>query len=333
MIQAHFSQIGETISHYIENSKTDICLAVAWFTHQNLFNAVIKALERNVRVSIILVDDIINRGPNGLDFSTYIEKGGTIRFADTRKVLMHNKFCLFDGALLITGSYNWTYSAEMNNAENILITDDESTCCAFQKQFDQLCNNFPFLEKYQHLSFDDLEPSVFFFNFEDLRNEYKSMEQALTNISYTIKDLDNKKEDYSILKSNMVVLSSKKPKLKQKIGAECRIDDIDNRTLNIVNQGQVLPCIKSVNTQTAYDNQTSINCNIVYGNYDIADQNESLIKFKMNGLPPKKAGELKFNTTVRIDIDGYMYVKETCLNTGEFKCKICNIIDKIDYSK
>ena len=72
MIQAHFSQIRSTLTKYIEDSTSEICIAVAWFTHRDLFHSILSALDRKVKVSIILIDDIINRGPNGLDFATYI---------------------------------------------------------------------------------------------------------------------------------------------------------------------------------------------------------------------------------------------------------------------
>ena len=53
---------------------------------------------------------------------------------------MHNKFCIFDGSILITGSYNWTYSAESRNAENIIITDEENVCEDYTKYFSDLWN-------------------------------------------------------------------------------------------------------------------------------------------------------------------------------------------------
>ena len=151
MIKAHFSQIRTTITKYIEDSTTEICIAVAWFTHRDLFQAILGALDRNVKVSVILIDDIINRGPNGLDFATYMAKGGAIRFMNTRKLLMHNKFCLFDSKVLVTGSYNWTYSAETRNAENIIATDEENVCLAFREQFGKLWGDLPAVEQFSRI--------------------------------------------------------------------------------------------------------------------------------------------------------------------------------------
>ncbi len=55
---------------------------------------------------------------------------------------MHHKFAIFDGKVLITGSYNWTDSAECFNYENVLILDDSATIQRYQVQFEQLFNGW-----------------------------------------------------------------------------------------------------------------------------------------------------------------------------------------------
>lgn len=51
---------------------------------------------------------------------------------------MHHKFAIFDGEILVNGSYNWTRSANDFNAENILVTGDPDLVAAFQREFDAL---------------------------------------------------------------------------------------------------------------------------------------------------------------------------------------------------
>ena len=51
---------------------------------------------------------------------------------------MHHKYAIFDGQLLLTGSYNWTRSASTVNQENIAITEDTRLIRQFQSEFDQL---------------------------------------------------------------------------------------------------------------------------------------------------------------------------------------------------
>lgn len=334
MIQAHFSQIGTLITKYIEESTAEICIAVAWFTHRNLFDAILKALDRNVKVSVIIIDDIINRGPNGLDFAAFIAQGGEIRFMNTRKLLMHNKFCLFDGEVLITGSYNWTYSAEMRNAENIIATDEENVCTAFHEQFVKLWGDLPSVEKYDHVEFKDVAPEEILNCYDFLHDEYESMEQTQVLKPYSVADIDNLKKDISITRQNTIITNTKraKPILKANIGMRCRINGIDDQTLNIVKQGQELPYTNKVDTCTVSDNQTSIICDVVYGNSIEANKNEPLVKISMDNLPKGKAGEVRFQTRITIDTNGYMSVEFVCLNTGvSLSSQPYNASSRIDY--
>merc|ERR1712080_670005 len=48
---------------------------------------------------------------------------------------MHHKFCVMDGKMVMTGSFNWTRSAAHKNYENILITSQKDTVGQFQSLF------------------------------------------------------------------------------------------------------------------------------------------------------------------------------------------------------
>ena len=333
MIQAYFSQIKTVIKKYIENSASDIYIAVAWFTHRDLFQAILSALDREVKVSVILIDDIINRGPNGLDFATYIAKGGAIRFMNTRKLLMHNKFCLFDSKCLITGSYNWTYSAETRNAENIIVTNDDSVCLTFRKQFEKLWGDLATVEQFNHLGFNDVELVDLLNCFDYLHDEYESMEQEQILKPYSVADVDNLKKNISIVQLNTIITNTKraKPVLKANIGVRCIINGIEDQTLIIVKQGQELPYTNTVETQTAFNNQESVRCDVVYGNSIEAIMNETLLSIQLDKLPLLKAGDVKLKTRVTIDTNGYMNIEYVCVNTGISKSKVYNASSRIDY--
>jgi mitochondrial cardiolipin hydrolase len=51
---------------------------------------------------------------------------------------MHHKFAVFDARTLLTGSYNWTRSADEYNKDNFLVTDDPHLVQAFSATFDRL---------------------------------------------------------------------------------------------------------------------------------------------------------------------------------------------------
>jgi phosphatidylserine/phosphatidylglycerophosphate/cardiolipin synthase-like enzyme len=48
---------------------------------------------------------------------------------------MHHKFAIFDGELLLNGSYNWTRSAAEHNQENFTVTNDPAVVRRFAEAF------------------------------------------------------------------------------------------------------------------------------------------------------------------------------------------------------
>ncbi len=333
MICGFFSQIKDVVIRAIDNSVSEIDIAVAWFTQRDLFQAILNALNRQVKVNIILIDDIINCGPNGLEFDVLIKHGGKIRFMNTRKILMHNKFCIFDSKYLITGSYNWTYSAEIRNAENIIVTDDEKVCQDFVSHFEELWGKLNPIESFTKKDFQSIDSTEFLGGYDFLREEYDSMEKANVEKSCSTIDIENFRNNISITRLNTIITNVKrtKPVLKANIGMRCIIDGIENQTLNLVKQGQELPFTNNVGTQTVYDNQKTIICDVVYGNYNEADNNEPLFKIQLDNLPDGKAGDIKFQTRVTIDTNGYMSIEYVCTNTGDSKSKNYDVKEKINY--
>lgn len=146
--------------------------------------------------------------------------------------------------------------------------------------------------------------------------------------------IKEQKNNIAITKLASLTTSShrKNPTMKMKLGMRCRINGVDNLTLNIIPQGTSLPYTNTVQTQTALDDQKTIVCDIVYGNSEMADDNESLLKIELDGLPKGKAGEVKFETKVTIDTNGYMHVEYVCTNNGMAKEAVYIDQDLINYN-
>ena len=51
---------------------------------------------------------------------------------------MHNKFVIIDDKLLLTGSFNWSFSAVNKNWENIMITGNPDIVNPYIDNFEQL---------------------------------------------------------------------------------------------------------------------------------------------------------------------------------------------------
>ena len=61
---------------------------------------------------------------------------------DSSSYLMHHKFVLIDGTILINGSFNWTRQAISGNQENLLITNNEKLVNCYLKEFEKLWLQF-----------------------------------------------------------------------------------------------------------------------------------------------------------------------------------------------
>ena len=66
-----------------------------------------------------------------------LEAAGVPVRTDRSEHHMHHKFALFDRALVITGSYNWTRSAARHNRENLLVSDDPRLVAPYLRRFDE----------------------------------------------------------------------------------------------------------------------------------------------------------------------------------------------------
>lgn len=54
--------------------------------------------------------------------------------------MLHHKFAVMDGRIVITGSQNWSHAANHTNDENIVVIDNPTVAAHFQREFDRLYN-------------------------------------------------------------------------------------------------------------------------------------------------------------------------------------------------
>ena len=157
MEKAYFSGIRNRIIPCLDNATNKIQVAMAWFTSNELFEALINALNRDVDVELILLDNAINYMYYAPDFNEFINAGGKLRIAGSEVGFMHHKFCVIDDSLAITGSYNWTYYAETRNVENIVISDNSDIVMLFSAEFQRLQNILSVSSSCARLSWDEIE--------------------------------------------------------------------------------------------------------------------------------------------------------------------------------
>ena len=135
--EAIFDNIANRIEEQINLAEDKIFIAVAWFTNKNLFKALCKKASEGVKVKLVISDNEINRN------STINHSDIQIGKSKLYWIETHNKFCIIDDYVVITGSYNWSYKAE-NNLENIIIcSGDNDLVKQFKKELKRIIKDYP----------------------------------------------------------------------------------------------------------------------------------------------------------------------------------------------
>ncbi len=135
--EAIFNNIAERIEEEINKSQRDIYLAVAWLTNKNLFNSLVKKSKEGVKVVLVISDNEINRN-SSINYENIQNGESRLFWIGNEKSFMHNKFCIIDDYVVVTGSYNWSYKAE-SNFENIVITSgDRELSEQFKKEINRI---------------------------------------------------------------------------------------------------------------------------------------------------------------------------------------------------
>jgi hypothetical protein len=134
-VRVYFDNIHSEIIKELDLAYSSIKICVAWITIDLYINALRKAKNRGVVVDLICNSDRYSQDFNESEFDSFHRVRSYFSNG-----LMHNKFCIIDNEILITGSYNWTKNAA-KHYENIII----------------LKNNFHVIKQYLH-QFEDFKP-------------------------------------------------------------------------------------------------------------------------------------------------------------------------------
>ncbi len=136
-ISASFSPgggISKLIIKEIDGAKSSIDIAMYSFTRSDIAHALVNARKRGITVRIIMDDGRAKTENSKSRF--FLNNNFDQKLVEPT---MHNKFAIIDDKLLITGSYNWTNSAESRNFENILfIRNSPNLIKQYKEQFNGL---------------------------------------------------------------------------------------------------------------------------------------------------------------------------------------------------
>lgn len=135
--EAHFQHIQGMILSALDEAKLSIWVVMAWFTNETLMAKLVEKYKQGLDVRLAIYDDGVN-AKHGVDITQVphqkIKRG-------QRGGLMHNKFCIIDNQIVMTGSYNWTNNAETRNDENTTIERDPDQSTKYSLEYKRLTSS------------------------------------------------------------------------------------------------------------------------------------------------------------------------------------------------
>lgn len=130
-------QCAQRIASLFARARQAVDVCVFTITDDRIASAMLDAHRRGIALRVITDND------KASDLGSDIERlraAGIPVCIDRTAYHMHHKFAVFDGALLLNGSYNWTRSAAEYNHENFLLTSDRRLIDGFAAAFEKLWN-------------------------------------------------------------------------------------------------------------------------------------------------------------------------------------------------
>jgi cardiolipin hydrolase len=138
MNQAYFSpgpNCRIAIEQAMETALSELLICVFTISDDRLSDAIMAAHRSGLTVRVISDNDKMH--DRGSDVERLSQAGVDVRI-DCSPEHMHHKFMVIDGHTVMTGSYNWTRSAETRNEENIIAVDDPLLATRFSEEFERI---------------------------------------------------------------------------------------------------------------------------------------------------------------------------------------------------
>jgi len=144
-IRVFFSPKGgctEAVINELDRAKKSVYVLAYSLTSDPIAKALVSAHDRGVNVEIILDQ---NQRTAKSSLASFMAQSGIYTKIDAAHAIAHNKVMIIDGEVLITGSFDFTKSAEEKNAENLFIVRDKALA---EKYFENWLVHFGHAEFY-----------------------------------------------------------------------------------------------------------------------------------------------------------------------------------------
>ena len=141
-LKVYFSPKGhikDKIVDLVNSAKQTIHFEMYAFTSSYIADALI---DRNS--SGLVVKGVLDKTwGNGSSYSKYdyLKNGGVDVLKDGNSYTLHDKVMIIDSSIVLTGSYNYTVSADEDNAENLIVLYDSFVASKYEDEFERIYND------------------------------------------------------------------------------------------------------------------------------------------------------------------------------------------------
>jgi phosphatidylserine/phosphatidylglycerophosphate/cardiolipin synthase-like enzyme len=137
-VEIYFSPedgVAKYVVQRLKSARTSIHFMTFSYTADMISDAMIAKVKAGLPVRGVFERQ--NAGGSGADF-TRLKQGGVDVLEDGNCYILHHKVIVIDERIVITGSYNFTSSAEKDNDENLVIVDDPILAHAYLDEFEHV---------------------------------------------------------------------------------------------------------------------------------------------------------------------------------------------------
>jgi len=135
-VENYFSPEDEVLSHLLElvgSAKKSIHFMAFTYTQKDLAAAMIARAKAGVKVQGVFENRGASQGAMPDLFCAKLPVQ-----VDGNKYTMHHKVIILDGVTVITGSYNFTNSADESNDDNVLIIHSPALAARYEKEYQRI---------------------------------------------------------------------------------------------------------------------------------------------------------------------------------------------------
>lgn len=130
-------KVASRIVDLLQGAQESIHFLAYSFTSNDIGDAMLERAHSGVTVTGVM-DDTQVKASQGTEYDPFLQAGLDVRLDGNQNGLMHHKLIIIDQKIVITGSYNFSASAEQANDENAVIIFSQRVAAKYMEEFQRV---------------------------------------------------------------------------------------------------------------------------------------------------------------------------------------------------